>query len=147
LTKVNGIHCLKKNEIIRGYNSFKNILVDSKIINNTFLRLNIQVKEEIKENGEIQIIKDPLNNVKVGFVVSKRFVRKATMRNRLKRLTREAYRLNKNILNVPEKFQVKILLGFNESYKENFKNLDLIIMNANMRTMLLKVTDFLNKRK
>ena len=147
MTKVNGIHCLKKNEIIRGYNSFKNILVDSKIINNTFLRLNIQVKEEIKENGEIQIIKDPLNNVKVGFVVSKRFVRKATMRNRLKRLTREAYRLNKNILNVPEKFQVKILLGFNESYKENFKNLDLIIMNANMRTMLLKVTDFLNKRK
>jgi len=147
LTKVNGIHCLKKNEIIRGYNSFKNILVDSKIINNTFLRLNIQVKEEIKENGEIQIIKDPLNNVKVGFVVSKRFVRKATMRNRLKRLAREAYRLNKNILNVPEKFQVKILLGFNESYKENFKNLDLIIMNANMRTMLLKVTDFLNKRK
>ena len=137
MTKVNGIHCLKKNEIIRGYNSFKNILVDSKIINNTFLRLNIQVKEEIKENGEIQIIKDPLNNVKVGFVVSKRFVRKATMRNRLKRLTREAYRLNKNILNVPEKFQVKILLGFNESYKENFKNLDLIIMNANMRTMLL----------
>jgi len=147
LTKVNGIHCLKKNEIIRGYNSFKNILVDSKIINNTFLRLNIQVKEEIKENGEIQIIKDPLNNVKVGFVVSKRFVRKATMRNRLKRLAREAYRLNKSILNVPEKFQVKILLGFNESYKENFKNLDLIIMNANMRTMLLKVTDFLNKRK
>ncbi len=147
MTKVNGIHCLKKNEIIRGYNSFKNILVDSKIINNTFLRLNIQVKEEIKENGEIQIIKDPLNNVKVGFVVSKRFVRKATMRNRLKRLAREAYRLNKNILNVPEKFQVKILLGFNESYKENFKNLDLIIMNANMRTMLLKVTDFLNKRK
>lgn len=147
MTKVNGIHCLKKNEIIRGYNSFKNILVDSKIINNTFLRLNIQVKEEIKENGEIQIIKDPLNNVKVGFVVSKRFVRKATMRNRLKRLAREAYRLNKSILNVPEKFQVKILLGFNESYKENFKNLDLIIMNANMRTMLLKVTDFLNKRK
>ena len=143
MTKVNGIHCLKKNEIIRGYNSFKNILVDSKIITNSFLRLNIQVKE----NGEIQIIKDPLNNVKVGFVVSKRFVRKATMRNRLKRLTREAYRLNKNILNVPEKYEVKMLFGFNESYKDNFENLDLIVVNANMRTMLLKVTDFLNKRK
>jgi ribonuclease P protein component len=143
LTKVNGIYCLKKNEILRGYNSFKNILVDSKIITNSFLRLNIQVKEY----GEIQIIKDPLNNVKVGFVVSKRFVKKAVMRNRLKRLTREAYRLNKNILEVPEKLHVKMIFGYNESHKNNFDSLDLNVVNANMKTMLLKATDYLNKRK
>lgn len=147
MTKVNGIHCLKKNEIIRGYNSFKNILVDSIIITNSFLRLNLQVKEEIKENGEIQNIKDPLNNVKVGFVVSKRFVRKASMRNRLKRLARESYRLNKNVLDINDRCRVNMLIGYNEKYREIFKKLDLIVVSVNMRMILKKAADLINKKK
>jgi ribonuclease P protein component len=146
LAKVNGIYCLRKKEIIRGYNSFKNILTDSKLITNSFLRLNIQVKEEIKYSKENKIIKDPLNNVKVGFVVSKRIVRKASVRNRMKRLSREAYRLNKSMLEVNEGISVYMLFGYSEKHKDNFGNLDIDVVNANMRTLLLKVSDFLNKK-
>ena len=147
MAKINGIYCLSKKEIIRGYNSFKNILVDSKLITNSFLRLNIQVKEEIKENKKFHIIKDPLNNVKVGFVVSKRFVKKASMRNRLKRLLREAYRINKNMLGVDERKNIFMLFGYSEKYSGNYGNLDFEVVNANMRTLLIKVKDFLNKNK
>jgi ribonuclease P protein component len=147
LTKVNGFYCLKKSEIVRGYNSFKNILVDSKVITNSFLRVNIQYKKENTENKEIQILKDPLTNVKVGFVVSKRIVRKASFRNRLKRLLREAYRLNKHILVSVREYETSLLFGYNEAYKDEFKILDLEVVKVNMRMLLEKAADFLNKRK
>jgi ribonuclease P protein component len=147
LTKVNGFYCLKKSEIVRGYNSFKNILVDSKIITNSFLRVNIQYKKENTENKEIQILKDPLTNVEVGFVVSKRIVRKASLRNRLKRLLREAYRVNKHILVGVKEYETSLLFGYNEAYKDEFKILDIEVVKVNMRMLLEKAVDFLNKRK
>jgi ribonuclease P protein component len=147
LTKVNGIYCLKKNEIIRGYNSFKNILANSKLITNSFFRVYIQLDRDNKGTGEIKILKDPLANVKVGFVVSKRIVRKASLRNRLKRLTREAYRLNKNMLNIYPDKEINLLFGFNESFKESLNNLEIEIVKANMRMLLQKVLEFLNKHK
>jgi len=147
LTKVNGVYCLSKNEIIRGYNSFKNILVSSKVITNRFLRLNIQIRKEITNNKEIQISKDPLTKVKVGFVVSKRFVRKASKRNRLKRLAREAYRLNKDLLVSTVDYEIFLLFGYNEAYKDEFENLNADVVKANMRILLEKVLDYLKKQK
>jgi len=147
LTKVKGIYCLKKDEIIRGYNSFKNILTDSKIISNGFLKLNIQIKKEIRGSIENKIYKDPLANVKVGFVVSKRIVRKASLRNRLKRLTREAYRLNKYLLIVIKDYKVFLLFSYSEYYKDSYINLKIDDVNENMRLLLVKATDFINKSK
>jgi ribonuclease P protein component len=147
LTKVNGFYCLKKTEIIRGHNSFKNILVDSKVLSNSFLKVYIQYKKENSEIKDIQILKDPLNNVKVGFVVSKRVVAKASLRNRLKRLLREAYRLNKHI---PDNFvynKVYLLFGYSERYKKEFNKLDIEIVKINMRMLMEKVVDYLNKQK
>lgn len=147
MTKINGINCLKKEEIIRGFNSFKDVLVNSRVITNGFLKLNVQVKKEVKGNEEIQIIKDPLNNVKVGFVVSKRLVRKAAKRNRLKRLLREAYRTNKNLLFVLPEYGAKILFSYNEKYKDKFKEIMLIDVNADMRAILLKAKEHIKKAK
>ena len=147
MTKVKGIYCLKKDEIIRGYNSFKNILTDSKIISNGFLKLNIQIKKEIRGSIENKIYKDPLANVKVGFVVSKRIVRKASLRNRLKRLTREAYRLNKYLLIVIKDYKVFLLFSYSEYYKDSYINLKIDDVNENMRLLLVKATDFINKSK
>jgi ribonuclease P protein component len=146
LTKVKGIYCLKKDEIIRGYNSFKNILTNSKVLTNSFLKLNIQINKEISVNTENQIYKDPLANVKVGFVVSKRIVKKAYLRNRLKRLTREAYRQNKYLLIVIQEFKVFLLFSYNEELKDSYKNLKFDDVNENMRMLLKKVTDFINKQ-
>ena len=147
MTKINGIYCLKKSEIIRGYNSFKDILVDSKLITNSFLRAYIQVRKSRQDTGESKILKDPLENVRVGFVVSKRFVRKASRRNRLKRLAREAYRLNKYLLIPGFDGEVKLLLGYNEKYKNEFCELEIENVKSNMRILLKKVTDYLSKQK
>jgi ribonuclease P protein component len=147
LTKVNGIYSLGKKEIIRGYNSFRDILVNSKLITNSFLKLNIQVRKNITGSTEIKNFKDPLNNVKVGFVVSKRIVKKASARNRMKRLAREAYRMNRNILIGTEGIEVLILVGYSEKHKADFGSLDFEIVNANMRMILLKTLDYLKKQK
>ena len=147
MTKIKGFYCLNKSEIVRGYNSFKDILVDSKIIYNNFLKLNIRFKKDNIVNKDFQNIKDPLQSVKVGFVVSKRVVKKSSFRNKLKRLLRESYRLNKHILDNIVYKDVCILFGYNDSHKKDFVNLDMQLVNANMKMILEKTLDFLNKQK
>ena len=70
---------LRKNEILRGRNSFSNVFKKGKLISGKY--------------SSILYIKS--DSSKVGFVVSKR-IKKAVTRNRQKRLLREIYRLNKN---------------------------------------------------
>ena len=116
------------------------------MIINGFLKLNIQVKKEISENIE-NIYKDPLENVKVGFFVSKRIVKNAAMRNKLKRLSREAYRTNKYLLVVIKNYKVNLLFSYYEEYKDTFKVLKFDDVSKNMRVLLTKTTDFINKQK
>lgn len=145
MTKVRGIYCLKKDEIIRGYNSFKKILTDSKILSNDFFRINIQVKERITENKEDPIYKDPLANVKVGFIVSKRIVKKASLRNRLKRLARESYRQNKYLFVINNSFAVYVLISYSEYILKPYKELKFDEVNDNMRAILIKAIEYLKK--
>jgi len=79
---------LRKDEIIRGYESFKKIFIRSKVIETRYLKCYLQFNDKITS---------PQSN-KVGFTVSKKKVKKAFIRNRVKRLMKEAYRNEKHIL-------------------------------------------------
>ena len=81
---------LRKNEILRGRNSFSNVFKNGKLISGKY--------------GSILYIKS--DSKKIGFVVSKRFKR-AVFRNRQKRLLREIYRLNKN--KFPDNYHIVLL--------------------------------------
>jgi len=75
------------------------------------------LKEDISASNGLM-----LENSKIGISVSKRYFKKAVDRNRIKRLLRESYRLNKNIFE--EKFGEKILgmLFWNSSVKPQHYN-------------------------
>lgn len=99
---------LPKVEILRGYRSFDRVF---------------QKGSSIQKSHTILFFLQA-NEKKIGFVVSKK-VRKAVLRNRLKRKLREIYRLNKNIF--PDNYHY-ILLARGTSY--NFQELKNEILQA-----------------
>ena len=80
------------------------------------IRMIILKSETISSHGIV------LENSKIGVSVSKRFFKKATDRNRIKRLLRESYRLNK--ITFQESFGEKIIvmLFWNSSEKPQHFN-------------------------
>jgi len=76
---------LKKSEILRGYGSFRRVLTQGENFTSGSLRCSILINNEEK------------NGISVGFAVT-RNIKKAVLRNRIKRLLRETYRLNKHII-------------------------------------------------
>lgn len=76
---------LRKNEILRGHQSFSTVLSRGKALQAGVLRCFFLLGDEYK------------GGIRVGFAVS-RTVRGSLLRNRLRRLMREAYRTNKAIL-------------------------------------------------
>lgn len=87
-------HGLCRNEIIRGNNAYKRVLENSVLISTDLLKAFINLQST---KSEIDFTKSPPDTfkVKVGFIIAKKKIRKAYLRNRIKRLLRETYRLNK----------------------------------------------------
>lgn len=78
---------LRKNEILRGHQSFSTVLSKGNTLQSGVLRCFFLLGDGDQKD------------LKVGFAVS-RSVRGSALRNRLRRLMKEAYRLNKTILAV-----------------------------------------------
>ena len=84
-------YTLRKSEIIRGKKNLKEIFSYGKRIKGKFLQAVVRVKSQPGESGR---------SVLVGFF-ARRSVKRAVDRNRVKRLMRESYRLNKHRLQSP----------------------------------------------
>ncbi|MEP7145629.1 MAG: ribonuclease P protein component [bacterium] len=96
---------LGRNEILRGFDSFKNIFDDHTAVSSESFILYYQFKNSNNTDN-----KSP--SVKAGFIVSKKKVRKAFNRIKLKRYLRELYRHNKPAA-IPD-HELKLLISFSE---------------------------------
>jgi ribonuclease P protein component len=77
--------------------------------------------------GAVRAVYSPINNAgntQVGFSVSKRFFKKAVDRNRVKRVMREAYRLNQQVLESQEATHLNIMFIYQSNKLPDFKVLN-----------------------
>jgi len=109
---------LRKNEIIRGYESFKRIFIKSKVIETRYLKCYLQFDDKISSP----------HSIKVGFTVSKKKVKKAYIRNRIKRLMKETYRNSKHLL---ESYKINRDFSFIVTINDSqAKSIDLLYRNG-----------------
>lgn len=98
------LYALSKAEILRGKHSFKDVFVHGKFVETTYLQGRISFVSDPKDTSGVRI--------SVGFTI-RRGLLTAVERNRLRRLMRESYRRNKNILlSKPEMLKKRVNLIF-----------------------------------
>lgn len=87
---------LNKDEIVKGHNSYLIILQNSVVFSTDYLKLFVN---KIKVSDPVDFNQSPLLTIslKVGFIIAKKKIRKAVFRNRIRRVLKESYRLNKNL--------------------------------------------------
>ncbi|MDZ4712810.1 MAG: ribonuclease P protein component [bacterium] len=88
---------LCRNEIIRGNNAYKKVLENSVLISTDLLKAFLNLQSSKSDPINFTISPPDTFKVKVGFIIAKKKIRKAYLRNRIKRLLRETYRLNKKL--------------------------------------------------
>lgn len=131
---------LSKEEILRGYNIYQNVIQNSVLVSSDFLKAFVN-------SGEKKVLTDIIQSppvtvkVKVGFIIAKKKIKQAYQRNRLKRLLRESYRLNKHFFSaIPA--DLKIIFSLSEQgydyFRENPK-MKLEIINHNMIKLQKKI--------
>lgn len=117
----NGDCRLSKDEIIRGHDSYSKILQNSFIVSTDFLKAFVNRQSE--EAKTIDFTKSPLLtlNVKVGFIIAKKKIKKSYFRNRIRRLLKESYRLNKLLTGIFSQ-KLNIIISLTEKGYEHFRN-------------------------
>ena len=136
---------LRKEEILRGFEAFDRVFKKSKHIKTNFLSGYIKA-EKISLSESNSPLK--IQNIKVGFVVSKKMFRKANERNKIKRLLKESYRLNRNIyLKGYSDLYISLILGVNiesETTNEVRDINKLFIINSEMVILLNEIKSYLD---
>lgn len=136
---------LSKQEILRGHLVFSSILRNSVLIRTDFLKVFLDLsKKDSRQIHSSNFDNSPLltNNVKVGFIIAKKKIRKAFLRNRIKRLMKESYRLNRNIFKLP--VNLNIIFSLNDKGYEIFKT-DKKIKFEFMQSEFKKLIEKINK--
>lgn len=146
-------HKLPKSEILRGFRAFSKVLNSSLNYSINNVRVFVKIEKDNKDNNEdINNLENklPYSSIKFGVLVSKKKIPKATKRNRLKRLIREAYRLNKSILSKISTENIKVALIFSltevgyERFNSN-KNFKMQLLYDDIKFLLQKVIKYINK--
>ena len=129
---------LPKELIIRGHEAFSKIFESSGKTNCGFLRAYVRTYiSDIKSN-----FNSPSISIKAGFVVTKKRIRSAVRRNRVKRLLREAFRLEK--VNIPSdavKKNFEVIFTLSDSGYDNFTEgkFDIQTARNDMKKLLIRV--------
>ncbi|HMS65838.1 MAG TPA: ribonuclease P protein component [Ignavibacteria bacterium] len=139
---------LSKQEILRGHLVYLSVIRDSVILKTDYLKVYVSRKntESIKTdlNNISEINESPLLTkiVKVGFIITKKKIRKAVQRNRIRRLLKESYRLNKS--KFYERSGMSIIFTLNDNGYSLFKN-DPKIKCGFIETEMIKAAEKINK--
>lgn len=129
---------LPKSGIIRGHESFSKIFESSQKANCGLLRAYYKIYHGEKNTN----FNSPSISIKAGFVVTKKKIKKAVFRNRIKRLLRESYRLEKTI--IPKSAlagSCDIIFSLTDSGYEMFHkgNMNTDLMRKDMNRLLMKI--------
>lgn len=111
-------HSINRYEIIRGFRKFEYILENGSKCTNNYLTSFV-----IKKDAD-----SSLNCMRVGFLLSKKKIKKSHERNRLKRLFRESYRVNKTILEetlMDYKINLDILISISNKGYNCYKKINI----------------------
>ncbi|RCK77529.1 MAG: Ribonuclease P protein component [Ignavibacteriae bacterium] len=123
-------YTLRKSEILRGKHNFQKVFNSGeRIYNNLINSFYLIEKTDTKEN-----------KIVAGFLVNRK-IKSAVIRNRCRRLMRESYRLNKNILNIQTKnfYNVSIIFYFKKIIED--KKIKLQQVADDIVNSLLRIKD------
>jgi ribonuclease P protein component len=127
---------LSKDELLSGHDAYRKVFRLSRVLESDFLRFNYSLPN---------IEKGPQHNVKVGFSVSKKYFKKAISRNRLKRILKEIYRLNKSKENIQILNKISyLIISVKEKHLKENSNLikhGFQILNTDYKLLLEKLNN------
>ncbi len=125
-------YTLRKEEIIRGRTAFHNIISSG----------NRLVGKVVLCFYRIEECRNESNQILVGFTVSKK-IGKAVVRNRIKRLMRESYRLHRNILQdttTSIMYRVSLIFVFGTSDYDISKKIKFSVVEQDIIHLLQRLT-------
>ena len=131
---------LKKNEILRGRKNFEHLLTNCRKYEGKILRCYVNTKP-----AEVKI---PIKTVVVAFAV-KKTLKRAVDRNRVRRLMREAYRLNKSILHSQSQNtenSIHILFVYSHSKQKDDRLPSFDSIQEDLRSLLENISKRTNER-
>ncbi len=109
---------LRKDEILRGHNTYLKVIQNSVSVSTEFIKAFIN-KENADSNSKSPLL---TSTVKVGFIIAKKKIKRAVLRNRIRRLFKESYRSDKFFFVNELPFSLNIIFSLNDKGYEYFIN-------------------------